>query len=150
MSILLVQPNKCCDSYSHIESELFKWLFSETEISVVTPTLAALNYYREQTEVRNIFDSNERETQEFKEAVRTCKGYPDRYTGDIDLTTTLWKQKYQFKGDYIHGLDCFENTGCITCTPYSICRENDERRTEKRRQLAHSRKSNVRRRKSEK
>jgi hypothetical protein len=62
----------------------------------------------------------ERENKEFREAIGVLKSYPDKYTGDLDLPTSIWRDKYKenlfLENDCIHGTNCRRMNNC-SCTP---------------------------------
>jgi hypothetical protein len=96
------------------------------DIRSISATQAAIDFYKEQARAKQILDAIEKENNEFWEAVKTLSSYPHKYTGDLDLPTSVWRDKYKddlfLENDCIHGTNCQRINNC-RCTPDSNKRQ---------------------------
>jgi len=91
-----------------------------TDLSSIKATRAATKYFTEQARENPGFDAREKENDEFWEAVSNFTSYRDKYTGDSDQVTTIWKDKVRenpelYERDCEHCYDCKKINNC-TCT----------------------------------
>lgn len=93
---------------------------SGINLGSIKATQAAIDFYKEQAKSKQIFDAIERENKEFRETIRVLNSYPDKYTGELDLPTSTWRDKYKenlfLENDCIHGTNCQRMNNC-SCTP---------------------------------
>jgi hypothetical protein len=116
-------------------------------LSTIKATEAAVNFYKEQAKAKRIFDANEKENDEFWEAVRTLISCPCKYTSSVywqDSLTSVWEDRWKensfLERDCRHGYDCAKINDCNKCTPdWEV--KLEEKKREERYRLEHHRKS---------
>jgi hypothetical protein len=121
---------------------------SALDIRPISATQAAIDFYKEQARAKQIFDVIDKKNQEFREAVRAFRSY-SKYTGDLDLPTSIGTDKYKdkalFENDCFHGINCKRINNC-SCTPYKKTLENKRILEDRVRKLSADKPKNVKRR----
>jgi hypothetical protein len=127
------------DEVRYKDYESISSFFSKVDVSVVSPTKDAIEFYKEQARAKQIFDEIEKTNEEFKEAVRNFTSYPGWYTLSpyyLECLDSLWvercKENPMLEKDCIHGYNCQKLNNC-SCTPDSEVKRNKEIRVEQHR-----------------
>jgi hypothetical protein len=104
---------------------------SSIDLGSIKATQAAINFYKQQARAKQIFDAIENENKEFGESIRVLKSYPNKYTDDLELPTSIWGDKCKenpfLLKDCIHGTNCQRINNC-SCTPDSPKRQLNRHR----------------------
>ena len=135
---------KQCKGQREIYTSVSKCTEKEIDLGSITRTQSAREFYAEQERAKRIFDVIEKENQDFREAVRAFRSYPDNYTntpyqGYLDR---LWGDKCKIypllERHCTHATDCKRINNC-SCTPKREVEQN-EKELEERYQLDHNHK----------
>ena len=95
------------------------------DLGSIKATQAAIDFYKEQARAKLTFDTNERENDEFWEAVENLTSYPDWYTGDLDLPGSVWKDKWKKNPEFFE-LNCMHGTNCRSVNNCSCTADNNK------------------------